>query len=137
VYLGWKTLSSCPQVFGLFWADPAKDGSEKRNATCKTALHASQQLLSAILNEALDNGATLNPTLKADAIAALAACADNNSATACNRNLLTNLAGQLAAYNESGDDVAIVDGDGAFIPHADPRGTRDEADYDIGSCPAP
>lgn len=139
VNLGWKVLTNCEQVFGLFWADPAKDPAtgKNRDQTCKTGLHASQQLLAAILNSALTNGATPPAGLINSAIAALSACADNNATTTCNRNLLTNLAGQLAAYNESGDTVAIVDQDGATIPHADPRGMRDVADYSIGSCPKP
>jgi hypothetical protein len=139
VNLGWKVLSSDAQVFGLFWADPARDPAtgKNRDQTCKTALHTSQQLLAAILNSAMTNGATLDPALKASTIAALAACQDNNSATACDRKVLTGLSGQLASYNESGDTSAITDIHGATIPHADPRGTRDAADYSIGSCPKP
>ena len=41
---------------------------------------------------------------------------------------------ELAGFNESGDDVAIIDNDGAIIPHADPRGTRLTAEEGFSDC---
>ena len=100
------------------------DGS-KRDQLCKTKLHGSQQLLAAILNSGLNNGAPVPAGLIEQMLTAL---------QGTDRQAITSLAGQLAAYNESGDNVAIVDNDGATIPHADPRGTRSIMDVDFADC---
>jgi hypothetical protein len=124
--LGWKQVTSCEELFGIFWASKAKenDGS-KRDKVCMTQLQGSRQLAAALLNSALDNGEYLDPDLVADMQDALE---DGN------RQLINQLGGQLAEYNESSDDVAIIDNDGAIIPHADPNGTRDEANFDFADC---
>jgi uncharacterized repeat protein (TIGR01451 family) len=130
VNLGSNFLSDCFDVFGVFWADPSKlTNGTKRSQTSKTVLHASQQLLAAILNSAI--GAEPPAGLIDATIDALEACSDNDGTTSCSPAYLKQLAGQLAAYNESGDDVAIVDD--TLIPHADPRGTRTVADLTIAN----
>ena len=56
--LGWKILDDPSEVFGMFWANNAKesDGS-RRNKVCQAQVIGSFQLLAAILNTGLDNGA--------------------------------------------------------------------------------
>ncbi|MGH8517091.1 MAG: hypothetical protein ACREUE_06485, partial [Panacagrimonas sp.] len=98
---------------------------------CQTKLHASWQLMAAILNEGLDNG----PAIPTDPVSGLPADdALRLALKTTNRTNITRLAGLLGGYNESGDDVAIEDADGAIIPPADPNGTREEADLTIGNC---
>jgi hypothetical protein len=130
--LGWKTLVNCEDVFGIFWSSPAKQTNGlKRPALCQSKLHASWQLLAAILNEGLDNGATV-PT---DPVSGLPADdALRLALKGTDRANIIRLAGLLGGYNESGDDVAIEDNDGAIIPPADPNGTKSVADLTIGNC---
>lgn len=124
--LGWVTVDSIEELFGLFWAQPAKnsDGS-KRSQLCMSKLHASHQLLAAILNSGLSNAAPVPEGLISATQAALAGS---------DRREIIRLSGLLADYNESGDAVAIVDADGAGIPHADPRGTRGIMDASAADC---
>lgn len=130
--LGWKTLVNCEDVFGIFWSSPAKQTNGlKRPALCQSKLHASWQLLAAILNEGLDNGAAV-PT---DPVSLLPADdALRLALKGTDRANIIRLAGLLGGYNESGDDVAIEDNDGAIIPPADPNGTKSVADLTIGNC---
>jgi hypothetical protein len=44
------------------------------------------------------------------------------------------LGGLLDAYNNSGDDVAIVDDDGTTQGRANPNGAKAIADYEIADC---
>lgn len=124
--LGWKTVESCEDLFGIFWAAPARetDGG-KRDKVCMTQLHGSLQLMAALLNAALDNGAPLDPALVQAMRTALASG---------NQHDILTYAGQLDAYNQSFDDVAIVDTDGMAIWPADPNGTRDHANLAAGDC---
>jgi uncharacterized repeat protein (TIGR01451 family) len=132
--LGDKTLTSCEELFGLFWAHPAKesDGS-RRSKLCKQELHTAHQLAAAILNSALDNGTTPpeDPENPGQSII------ESGQDALLNDDIkeIIRVRGLLGAYNESGDDVAIVDNDGATIPHADPNGTKEVADYTGGDCP--
>lgn len=130
--LGWKTLVNCEDVFGIFWSSPAKQtNGSKRPALCQTKLHASWQLMAAILNEGLDNGETIpnDPVSGLPADDALRLALQGTD-----RAKITRLAGLLGGYNESGDDVAIEDADGAVIPPADPNGAKAVADLTIGNC---
>jgi hypothetical protein len=132
VNIGWKSLTSCEDVFGIFWSSPAteSDGT-KRDNLCRTQLQGSWQLLAAILNSALDNGATV-PTDPVTGKSIIEAMID--ALAVGDRQEIRRLLGDLGAYNESGDTVMIVDLDGAMIPQADPNGMRDVADYAIGDC---
>jgi uncharacterized repeat protein (TIGR01451 family) len=141
VSLGWKTLTTCEDVLGVFWANIAKnsDGS-KRSQICQTTEQASFQLLAAILNQGLDNGAPvpIDPKSGLDIITAeqnaLSACYDNNAATACDRNNILRLKGLLGDFNSSGDDTAIIDNDGTVIPHADPKDSHAIANTSVADC---
>jgi uncharacterized repeat protein (TIGR01451 family) len=130
--LGWKQLASCGDVFGMFWAHPAwETDGEKRYKACSTQVHASHQLLAAILNTGLSNGSEvtsegqlIQPVID-DLIDALAA--ENVSE-------MRRLASILADFNESGDGFAIIDDDGAIIKPADPNGARAGAHEEIADC---
>lgn len=126
--LKWTQISTCEQLFGVIWQNP---GTLK--GTCKTMSLTSTQLLAAIFNASLSNGAPL-PEEGGVPVTTLLInqykyCTDGSTTTPCSENEIRRLAAILAAYNESGDDVSIVDADGAVIPHADPKGMRRIAVY--------
>ncbi|MBI3144299.1 MAG: hypothetical protein HYZ18_03335 [Pseudogulbenkiania sp.] len=139
--LGWKTLTTCDDALGIFWASAAKntDGS-KRSQLCQATELSSFQLLAALFNQALDNGKAvpIDPKSGLDIIKAeqnaLSACYDNNANTACDRNNILRLKSLLDAYNNSGDDVAIIDQDGTVIGHADPKESHQDANEAAGDC---
>ncbi|MHC4617487.1 MAG: hypothetical protein ACYTEQ_07010 [Planctomycetota bacterium] len=123
--LGWVVVDSNEDVFGVFWAHKSRntDGS-RRNKLCRARMHASFHALAAILNSCLDNGATL-PVSAAD-IATILGGTD--------RNAIIGLAGILGDYNESGDDVTIIDNDGFLIGNADPKKAKEDANYALVDC---
>jgi uncharacterized repeat protein (TIGR01451 family) len=115
--LGWAQLDSCADVFGVFWANNAKTlTGQKRTPICQARMVASQQALAAILNTGLTNGAPLPNGLT---LAQIAAILGGN-----NRNAILALSALLDIYNNGGDGVAIVDGDGTIILHADPKAAK-------------
>lgn len=132
INLGWKALTSCEDVFGIFWSNPSKDTlGVKRPALCQTKLHASWQLLASILNTRLDNGQAI-PTDTVTGLSLIDAMQAALQTT--NRKEIIRLQGLLGAYNESGDNVAIQDSDGNLVPNADPTGARAQANLEIGNC---
>ena len=126
--IGWKVLQDCEDVFGVFMANPGKnaDGSKRQPKACSAKPQAAWVYLAATLNQALDNGAALDPALYQALYNALA----GNDFKA-----IKDATGPVNAYNESGDDVAIIDNDGAIIPNADPNGVRAAADLTAADCP--
>ena len=117
--LGSKVVGSPEDLFGIFWSKTGEQSNgNRRNATCRMKLHGSWQLAAAILNSALDNGAAvpIDPVTGDDIITAA-----RNALSGNNRKEIIRLSGLLADYNESGDEVAIVDEDGTIILPADPR----------------
>lgn len=130
--LGWKQVNSCEDLFAIFWAHRSKesDGGPRNKVSreCQTQLRCSGQVAAALLNSGLDNGATLDPN---DLAAVLDALTDGS------RKDINQACAPIAGYNESGDDVMIIDNDGAMIPHADPNGTRSEANYPFADCNVP
>jgi uncharacterized repeat protein (TIGR01451 family) len=113
--LGWVEVSDPCQLFAIFLAKNAhnSDGS-RRTKLCQAQVTASFHALAAILNWGLDNGAPL-PATPAE-IAAILGGTDVGA--------IRDLAGDLGAYNESGDDIAIIDLDGYMIAPADPACSR-------------
>jgi len=139
--LAWTQVNNCEDLFGVFWANSAKLSTGKpRDAICRDELHASTQLLAALLNEGLTNGAdipTINGVKVSELlIAAMGACHDSNSATVCDVKKIKQYGGILGGYNESGDDVSIVDVHSVTIPNADPNGMKDVMDKVAGDCKA-
>lgn len=141
VNLGWKTLTTCEDALGIFWASASKNtNGSKRSQLCQATQLASIQLLAAIFNQGLDNGKAVptDPKSGLDIITAeqnaLSACYDNNANTACDRNNILRLKTLLDAYNNSGDDVAIIDQDGTVIGHADPKESHQDANEAAGDC---
>ena len=94
---------------------------------------ASKQLMAAILNSGLDNGAAIpiDPVSGNNIIMA----AQDALADGTDRKNIIRLMGMLGDYNESGDLIAIVDNDGAIIPPADPNGVRAYMDITVVDCP--
>ena len=134
VDLGWRTAIDCEDVFGIFWSSPARESDgDRRGRLCKAKLQASWQLLAAILNTGLSNGATTLPdgTPVQDVIDDLVAELGGDM----DFRTIKRLASLLDLYNNSGDDVAIIDADGAMIAPADPNGTKAAADFSAGDCP--
>jgi uncharacterized repeat protein (TIGR01451 family) len=130
--LGWKQVDSCEDLFAIFWAHRSQesDGGRRNKVSreCQTQLRCSGQVAAALLNTGLDNGAPLDA---GDLAAVIAALTDGS------RRDINQACAPIAAYNESGDDVVIIDLDGAMIPHADPNGTRAEANYEFADCNLP
>jgi uncharacterized repeat protein (TIGR01451 family) len=125
INLGWKTLNSEGDVFGMFWASKARDSDgNKRDKLCQSRVTTSFQALAAILNTGLDNGATL-PVSLAD-IATILAGADIKAIKA--------LGETLDVYNNSGDDVDIVDDCPYPVLPADPNAAGEAADITIADC---
>jgi hypothetical protein len=130
--LGWRTLTSPEEVFGMFWANNAKesDGS-RRNKTCQAQVIGSFHLLAAILNTGLDNGAAvpIDPETGDDLITAM-----RNALAAGDRQEIQRLIPLLDAYNNGGDDIALIDNDGTLQGRADPNEAMAIADYTIADC---
>jgi hypothetical protein len=98
--IGWKTLDSVEEVLGMLWANPARDSDgDKRSELCHAKVQLAHQLVAALLNEALDNGASSGGATD-EARAAMAA----NDFDA-----IKALAAELDAFNNSGDDTEITD----------------------------
>jgi hypothetical protein len=127
VNLGWVVVDSNEDVFGILWSNPAKnsDGS-KRTELCKARIKASIQALAALLNNCLDNGAPLPMGLTPGEIADILGGTDVDA--------IKDLGELLDDYNNSGDEVAIIDFDGYLIQHADPKAAKETADYTAGDC---
>ncbi|MHC4154432.1 MAG: COG1361 family protein [Planctomycetota bacterium] len=123
--LGWLVVDSNEDIFGVFWAHKSRntDGS-RRDRLCRARIHASFHALAAILNSCLSNGAAL--PVSAGEIATILGGTDIDA--------IKDLASQLAAYNESGDDVTIIDDDGYMIAHADPKLAKEDANYAVADC---
>ena len=133
--LGWKTLTDTSEVFGILWSNPARDSEgQRRSPLCQAKILLSQQLVAAILNTGLDNGAPvpadpMHPGMNIieSAQAALAACDD--------RAEMLRIKDLLDMYNNSGTEVEIEDADGFPVGSADPRCAKDWADLTAGDCP--
>jgi uncharacterized repeat protein (TIGR01451 family) len=120
--LGWKQLDSPEDVFGMLWARISRESDHSPRSRLDMArMIASRQAVAAILNSGLDNGAPL-PVSLAD-IASILGGTDIGAILA--------LKGTLDSYNNSGDDVEIVDGDGQVILPADPKCSWALADITI------
>lgn len=132
VDLGWKTLNSIEDVFGMFWSHRAKESDGgRRNKVCKVRVLGSYHLLSAIFNSALDNGATvpIDPETQLDLITAMQDALDSGD-----KKEILRLVTLLDDYNNSGDDIAIIDNDGEPIGNADPNDVKDIANFAAGDC---
>lgn len=98
--LGWIEVCDMDEVCAVFWANNAKnsDGS-KRSKLCQARMHASFHALAAIFNNCMPSGGGI-PVSPAEIAAILGG--DDIGA-------IKDLASILADYNESGDDIAIID----------------------------
>jgi uncharacterized repeat protein (TIGR01451 family) len=123
--LGWKQLDSSEDVFGMLWANTAResDGS-RRGRLCRARVLASHQAVAAILNHGLHNGAPL-PVSLAD-IATILGGTDIGDIMA--------LKTTLDNYNNSGDDIDIVDADGQVVLPAHPKCSLALAHIPIADC---
>ncbi|MFP5331358.1 MAG: hypothetical protein ACLGHX_03200, partial [Acidimicrobiia bacterium] len=128
--LGWKTLDDPSEVFGMFWANNARESDgDRRSRTCQAQVLGSFHLLAAILNTGLDNGAAVPLVDGVSAIDLMRqALADGDVKD------IRSLIGVLDAYNNSGTDIAIIDNDGTLAGKADPNLAKDIADFTIADC---
>jgi hypothetical protein len=101
--LGFVELDTIDEVCAYFWANKANnsDGS-KRTKLCQARMHAAFQAIAALLNNCVPSGGGI-PVDPAE-IATILGGTDIDA--------IQELAGILGAYNESGDDVALIDPDG-------------------------
>jgi hypothetical protein len=125
--LGWIQITSIEDMMGVFYANVAKnsDGS-MRSDLCKARINPSWQAIAALLNNCLHNGAPL-PVSPAE-IAAILGGTDIIA--------IRQLGDLLDNYNNSGDDVAIVDLDGYIWGSATPKACRAEANIAFADCEA-
>jgi uncharacterized repeat protein (TIGR01451 family) len=125
--LGWKTATTVEDVLGFLFANPAKnaDGSKRDDQLCQARVNASRQAVAALLNNCLDNGAPL-PVSPAE----IATILGGTDKTAINQ-----LGGILDDYNNSGDEIAIVDGDGYTFGNATPKFCAGIANIAAADCP--
>ena len=125
--------TECEDVFGIFMASPAKnDDGSRRGRLCKTGLLAKRQLLAAILNTGLLNGEAIPLDVDGDDPALTIIEAMQFALATSDRKEITRLKGLLDEYNNSGDDVSLVTD--VEVPHADPNGTKREADFGFANC---
>ncbi|MHC4343644.1 MAG: COG1361 family protein [Planctomycetota bacterium] len=123
--LGWVVVDSNEDIFGVFWAHKSRNtNGSRRSELCRARIHASFHALAAILNSCLHNGAPL-PKTPVEIATILGGT---------NRSAIIELAGQLGAYNESGDEVTIIDNDGFAIGNADPAAAKAGANYAVANC---
>jgi len=101
--LGFVQLDSIDEICAYFWANKANntDGS-KRTKLCQARMHAAFQAIAALLNNCVPSGGGIPVDLAE--IATILGGTDIAAIQA--------LASELGAYNESGDDVALIDPDG-------------------------
>lgn len=111
------TVDSLEDALGLLWASPARyESGAPRSEWDRDALLLARQLMVAICNERLFD-ADLSDTLLADSLEAL-------GGTDC--SLMTELASELDAFNNSNDEVSFPEG---FDPGpATPRHAESIAD---------
>jgi uncharacterized repeat protein (TIGR01451 family) len=132
INLGWRTLDTCSEVFGMFWAANAKESDgTRRTQLCQARVIGSFQLLAAILNSGLDNGAgvPIDPVTGLDIITAM-----QNALAGTNIQEIKRIQGLLDTYNNSGDNIAIIDNDGTTQGNANPRFAKASADITIADC---
>jgi len=122
--LGWVQLDSVEDVMGMLWADVAKNSTgAKRDKLCQARASASQQAVAAILNSALVNGASLPVSL-----AEIASTLGGTDIDA-----IRSLGEDLDGYNNSGDNIDIVDPDGYEYMSATPQAGQ-SIDTSIADC---
>lgn len=125
INLGWVNLTCINDVLGILFANPAKDASgAKRSALCQARVIASKQAVAALLNNCLDNGATL-PVTPAEIATILGGT---------NKTAIKQLGALLDTYNNSGDDVAIIDNDGFLFGNATPKDCAASANLGAANC---
>jgi hypothetical protein len=126
ISLGWiPPITDINDVLGVLFANPAQtSGGVKRDALCQARVIASRQAVVALLNNCLDNGAILPKT--PEQIAAILA--------GINKNNINKLNGLLDKYNNSGDDIAIIDDDGFLFGNATPRDCAAMARVGVVDC---
>jgi hypothetical protein len=138
--LGWTTLDDVGDVFGVLWATPAKTSTGVKRCTLNQAkIICSTQLVGAILNTGLDNGAGV-PEYEDSGMNLIEAAQDALQGT--DKDLIIHLAGLLDDYNNSYDDIMIEDADppagDPFWGNATPKDSKAAADYTkpdtLGPC---
>lgn len=125
VNLGWRTLDSTAEVLGLFWASPSQnsDGGS-RDVLCQARVITSKQALAAYLNSGLTNGQPL-PLPWNDIVAILGAS---------DIGAIQSLGSLLDGYNNSGDAISILDGDGYLVQRANPQAALAAASVGAADC---
>ena len=127
--VGWGTLTTAKQVMGVMYANTSTDSHGKRRSTLDQArIVASRQLVAAILNTGLPNGASVpvDPVTGKDIITAARDALKGTSAAEILR-----LGALLDAYNNSGDPIPILDPDHYPIGSADPSLASSMADISV------
>jgi hypothetical protein len=135
INFGFAQIENCADALGVFWSNNARtnDGN-RRDKVCQAKVNASKQLMAAILNARLDNGANVPMVEGAEPpISIIDALLEEFQKPEQDqeRKVILYLMSELDAYNNSGDFDPIVDFDGVDIPHADPNGVRDYMDETI------
>ena len=124
--LGWRTVDSYGDLFGIFFANNAKNSNgTSRDALCKARVTASKQALAALLNNCLANGALLPEGLTP---ATIANTLKNGTAAQ-----IMVLNGLLDAYNQSGD-LFELSGESCNQGNATPAESKAAANISFANC---
>jgi uncharacterized repeat protein (TIGR01451 family) len=123
--LGFVTITDINDLLGFLYANKAKntDGSS-RSALCQARIQGAFQAISALLNSCLDNGAT--PPKTPAQIAAILGGTDVQA--------IRNLAGLLDTFNNSGDDIPIIESDDVDVNLATPQDCLARANLAAADC---
>ncbi len=123
--LGWIQVADINDILGVLFANPANNSDDsKRSALCQARVIASKQAVAALLNNCLDNGASL-PKTPAEITAILGGT---------NKTAIKQLGELLGMYNNSGDDITIIDNDGFLFGNATPRDCAAIANIEVADC---
>ena len=130
--VGWTKLTDIGDVMGALWANPASTSSgAKRSRLSQAKIIATNQLVAAILNTGLDNGAPV-PQVSYMGGTWSVITAMQDALKASDRATILSLSGVLDTYNNSGDFVPLQDvhfTGGAFWNPATPQAAKAAADY--------
>jgi hypothetical protein len=119
--LGWKTVATPEEMFGLFLAHKTREtDGDRRTPICHVQIKGTFHLLAAILTSGTPNGAS-SGTLIPEMVAAMAAC---------DMEKIKDLHGLLDTFNNSGTDLDLGEPYGS----ADPECTEELADYEHADC---
>jgi uncharacterized repeat protein (TIGR01451 family) len=115
--LGWTHVENIDEMMAIFWAKKAG-----MNKLCQARLQASFHFMAAVLNDCMPDG------LDFESFTGLTKQGVADILGGCDEGAIKDLIGDLAAYNEEGDDVEVVFPAGLTAYNAQPKYAREQSD---------